>query len=179
MDYSEIINFWFKELKPEQWFSKNSELDLFIKKRFLKILQAARRGELYFWRINPLGRLAEIIVLDQFSRNIYRNSAEAFSSDTMALTLAQEALVQKIEKDFTSSQKAFLYLPFQHSESPKIQEIALELFTQLDFKNFLKYQILHKNIIDRFGRYPHRNSVLKRKSTPEELEFLNTENSSF
>ncbi|XID74865.1 DUF924 family protein [Alkanindiges sp. WGS2144] len=179
MHAQHVLDFWFKQLKPEQWFSQDSELDQQIRQQFGQLYQQAVAGELFAWRKDAEGRLAEIIILDQFSRNIFRQQAAAFAADPIALVLAQEAIAQNADQTLSSQQRAFLYMPFMHSESLKIQQIALELFTQLGNSENLKFAKLHKDIIERFGRYPHRNQVLGRVSTPEELNFLQQPNSSF
>jgi hypothetical protein len=174
--YTKVIKFWFEDIDKDLWFKKSDSFDELLKKEFGNIHKSASAGELYTWRENIFGRLAEIIVLDQFSRNLFRNSPLAFSNDTMALALAQEALKSPDFNDLSVQQKAFIYLPFMHSESKKIHEVALELFKEPGLEFNYKFEIEHKNIIDRFGRYPHRNEILGRKSTPEELEFLKEHN---
>ena len=176
---NEVLNFWFNELSPAQWFSKDEQLDKQINQRFREVLLAAKRGELSEWRNSHLGRLAEIIVLDQFSRNIFRDTAQAFEQDALALVLAQEAIFNKADKAMTDQQKSFLYMPFMHSESKLIHEQAVRLFSQPGLEYNLEFELKHKVIIDRFGRYPHRNKILKRDSTPEELAFIQEPNSSF
>lgn len=174
-----ILNFWYEECTPEQWFKKDLSFDELIIDKFSTVHLQATKGELYNWRVTPQGRLAEIIILDQFSRNIYRDTPQAFAYDNMALTLAQEAILQQQDKLLTQQQCWFLYLPFMHSESVVIHEQALLLYTELGLPTVLDFEIQHKNIIDRFGRYPHRNNILNRQSTPEEIEFLQQANSSF
>ncbi|KPD22361.1 DUF924 family protein [Idiomarina abyssalis] len=174
-----VLDFWFKELTPKQWFAKSDELDNTIAKRFSDTLKAAAEGELWHWRETPHGRLAEVIVLDQFSRNIYRGSPRAFGQDVIALVLAQEAVEKGADKLLDASEKAFLYMPYMHSESALIHEKAMRLFSQPGLENNYKFEVRHKEIIDRFGRYPHRNRVLGRESTPEEEDFLKQPGSSF
>ena len=175
-----ILVFWFKELEPKQWFEKDITLDRHITERFADFHAAAAAGELYGWRKNAHGRLAEIIILDQFSRNIYRDKPCAFACDTMALVLAQEAVAQGFDTKLTNpAEKCFLYMPYMHSESEAIHAVALKLFDQPGLENNRDYEIRHKQIIDRFGRYPHRNAILGRESTPEETAFLREPNSSF
>ena len=177
--YERVLTFWFNELKPEQWFAKSAELDETIKTRFLSTLEKAAKLELYAWRVSPHGRLAEIIVLDQFSRNIYRDSPRAFANDPVALALSQEAIHQRASEHLTTHQKAFLYMPFMHSESLCMQEKALELFSEKGLEENYQFAIAHKEIIERFGRFPHRNAILGRASTSEEVDFLKQPNSSF
>ncbi|WP_241968702.1 DUF924 family protein [Idiomarina tyrosinivorans] len=174
-----VIDFWFTELTPKQWFSKSEDLDNSISERFGNTLSAAANGECWQWRITPLGRLAEIIVLDQFSRNIYRDTAAAFRQDPMALVLAQEAVAAAADTALANDQKAFLYMPYMHSESALIHQQAVNLFDQPGLEYNYKFELKHKAIIDEFGRYPHRNAILGRSSTPEELAFLKQPGSSF
>ncbi|WP_144393931.1 DUF924 family protein [Pleionea sediminis] len=179
MNYSEVLNFWFDEIEPKSWWQKSNEFDRLITERFGHVHTAATLGELYEWRVTPKGRLAEIIVLDQFSRNIYRNNAKSFLFDTVALVLSQEAINCGDDKKLETHQRLFLYMPFMHSESKVIHEKAVELFSEPGLEGNLDFEMRHKAIIDRFGRYPHRNIVLGRESTAEEVEFLQEPGSSF
>lgn len=174
-----IIDFWFKELNQQQWFAKSDKLDEVIKQRFSSTLSAAAAGECWQWRETAHGRLAEIIVLDQFSRNIYRDTPCAFSQDAMALVLAQEAVKAGADNSLEAAEKAFLYMPYMHSESKLIHEQAMRLFDQPGLENNYKFEVKHKEIIDQFGRYPHRNTILGRPSTPEEEAFLKQPGASF
>jgi len=174
-----IIRFWFEELEPMQWWKKDTALDKAIGERFATTHQAATAGELESWRNTAEGRLAEVIVLDQFSRNIYRDSSLAFVSDGMALILAQEAVRVGADRQVEFEKRAFFYMPYMHSESTVIHEKALELFAQPGAEFNYEFELKHKAIIDRFGRYPHRNAILGRESTPEEIEFLKQPGSSF
>lgn len=179
MDATDILKFWFEELSPKDWFSADPGLDDRIRERFSPLLESARRAELFRWRVNGIGRLAEILVLDQFSRNVYRGTPAAFSADPLALALAQEAVALRCEQDWDPARRAFLYMPFMHSESLIIHEVALQLFSAPGLENNLDFEKRHKAILDRFGRYPHRNRILARSSTPEEEEFLRQPGSSF
>jgi uncharacterized protein (DUF924 family) len=172
IEYRDVLKFWFEDLKPQDWFSPNPELDKTITERFQNIHKMATLCELDGWRTGPMGRLAEIIVLDQFSRNIYRNRPEAFAWDALALALAQEAINQKAHQELSALKRSFLYMPYMHSESPRIHREAIELFSEpgLDYQR--EFEVKHKEIIDRFGRYPHRNLALGRESTAEELRFI-------
>jgi uncharacterized protein (DUF924 family) len=134
---------------------------------------------LFEWRADAKGRLAEIIVLDQFSRNIFRGSPLAFASDALALALAQESVSAKAEAALSATERSFLYLPFMHSESLKIHAVALELYRKNGIQSNLDFEIRHKQIIERFGRYPHRNGIMGRQSTAEEIEFLKQPGSGF
>ncbi|KZX66633.1 hypothetical protein A3712_17075 [Vibrio sp. HI00D65] len=179
ISYRDVLDFWFDELTPKDWFTGGEYIDALIKERFSDLHQAAIQGELFEWRQTAQGRLAEIIVLDQFSRNLGRNSHAAFAADSMALALAQEAVVGGFDHQLNQQQKSFLYMPYMHSESLLIHEQAVELFSQTGLENNLDFEFKHKVIIERFGRYPHRNEVLGRTSTPEEIEFLQQPGSSF
>ena len=179
MSAPDVMSFWFEEIEPSQRYKKDPRFDELIKSRFGKLHARATQGELYAWRDHPLDSLAEIIILDQFSRNIIRDSEEAFACDTLALMLAQEAIRKKFDMELDSIKKAFLYMPFMHSESAEIHKIAIYLFDHPGLEDNYNYELRHKEIIDRFGRYPHRNEILNRKSTKEELEFLSQPGSSF
>lgn len=180
MDDSAIIDFWFKEITPVAWWKKDAAFDKAINNRFLAIHQAVSRGELYGWRKQAQGRLAEIIVLDQFSRNIYRDTALAFAQDAQALALAQEAVRAGAHRQLAPAMRAFLYMPFMHSESLLIHEQAVILYGETDMDGAtLQFELKHKAIIERFGRYPHRNQVLDRLSTEEEKAFLAGSDSAF
>lgn len=177
--FNKIIDFWFTELEPKQWWQKDDRLDAQIKTRFGKLHHQASVNELFDWRESATGSLAEIIVLDQFSRNIYREKPAAFACDTLALALAQTAIAKGFDKKLTDEQRVFLYMPFMHSESKLIHKEAVQLFKALGIQNNLDFEYQHKAIIDRFNRYPHRNKILGRESTKEELEFLKQPNSGF
>lgn len=177
--YQDILHFWFNELSVKDWWSKNDLLDQNITRRFGDLHHQASQGELWSWRESCQGRLAEIIVLDQFSRNIYRNHRKSFANDPMALALSQEAVAKSCDQNLSADEKSFLYIPFMHSESSAIHHQAVKLYDQPGLEKNLEFEILHKNIIDRFGRYPHRNKILGRESTKEEIDFLKTPGSSF
>jgi uncharacterized protein (DUF924 family) len=175
----DILRFWFEEATPEQHFGKADAFDATIRDRFALTHRAAAAGELAAWRGTTDGRLAEIIVLDQFSRNLHRDDARAFACDGMALVLAQEAIRAGADRNMPAIRRAFLYMPFMHSESRAIHVEAERLFRQPGLENNYAFEQKHKAIIDRFGRYPHRNAVLGRPSTDEELAFLRQPDSSF
>ncbi|NWF35244.1 DUF924 family protein [Mariprofundus sp. KV] len=175
----DVLQFWFAELEPRQWWVKDEALDREIAERFGELHSDAAAGKLYQWREDANGRLAEVIILDQFSRNIWRDRPEAFACDGMALVLAQEAVRIGADQEFDAPEKAFFYMPYMHSESMAIHSQAVKLFDQPGVEFNLEFELKHKMIIDRFGRYPHRNAVLGRESTPEELRFLKQPDSSF
>lgn len=175
----DINNFWFEEIDESMWFKKDPSFDATVKRRFEATRLQAAKGELAQWRMTAEGRLAEIIVLDQFSRNIFRDSARAFESDVVALVIAQEGIALQQDKELPVRKRKFFYMPFMHSESASIHEVAVELFSQPGLEENLAFEKRHKTIIDRFGRYPHRNDVLGRQSSAAEIEFLSQPGSSF
>lgn len=177
MDYKEVLKFWFEDTEPQKYWMKDKEFDRQIKSKFGEIHKLASEGGLASWREEPDSSLAEIIILDQFSRNIYRDSPKAFENDSMALTLAEEAVEKGFDNLIDKSRLLFLYLPYMHSENRGVHKRAVELFLNKGLD--MEYELKHKAIIDRFGRYPHRNDILGRESTPEELEFLKGPDSSF
>jgi uncharacterized protein (DUF924 family) len=167
-----VLNYWFEELQPQDWFKQNDTVDRAITDRFIATYLKAATGDLYTWRATITGRLAEVIVLDQFPRNLYRGDAQSFATDAMALILTQEALLQDDLEVLTPTQKAFLLMPLMHSESLAIHEQALRWFDAPGLESNLEFEKQHKIIIDQFGRYPHRNAILGRTSTQEEHTFL-------
>ena len=177
--YSSILDFWFKEITPAQMWKVDPAFDRLIADRFGDIHEQATRAELFAWRATPHGRLAEIIALDQFSRNIHRGTRRAFEADPLALALAQEAVSNKADSELTPSERVFLYMPYMHSESKRIHTVAEPLFKAKTPEGNYNFELRHKAIIDRFGRYPHRNAILGRASTTEELVFLTEPGSSF
>jgi uncharacterized protein (DUF924 family) len=179
MHAQDVLHFWFDELSEKQHFAKDTVLDAAMRERFGATLEAAARCELFAWRDTAQGRLAEILVLDQFSRNIYRDTARAFAQDALALVLAQELVASGQDQQLTAAQRAFAYLPFMHSESLLVHAQAVQLFGQPGLENNLNFELRHQAIIARFGRYPHRNTVLGRSSSTEELTFLAEPGSSF
>jgi len=177
--FASIISFWFNEIDSSKWWKKDQEFDSLIASRFGDVHEQASHCEFYDWRSSALGRLAEVIVLDQFSRNMYRDSPLSFAQDSLALALAQEAIRAGADQELTPVERSFLYMPFMHSESQAIHEQAVELYKNNGIESNYEFELKHKVIIDRFGRYPHRNEILGRKSSVEEIEFLKTPGSSF
>lgn len=177
--YDEVLKFWFEDIEPKAWFRSDPGFDRLLADRFGALLEQAARGELYRWRAQPAGRLAEIIVLDQFSRNVFRDTPRAFAQDPMALVLAQEAVAAGLHHGLAPVRRGFLFLPYMHSESRAIHEVAEVLYREFAPAGNYDFELRHKAIIDRFGRYPHRNEVLGRASTPDEVEFLKQPGSGF
>ena len=174
-----ILHFWFTELTPKQHYAKDAALDDAIRTRFGATLEEAARCELFGWRATPEGRLAEVLVLDQFSRNVYRDTARAFAQDALALALAQQLVASGQDRSLPLAQRSFAYMPYMHSESALIHAQAALLFSQPGMEDSLRFEQRHQAIIERFGRYPHRNDLLGRESTAEELAFLSEPGSSF
>ena len=179
MQAQDILHFWFEELTPQQHFMKDPALDAAMRVRFESTLQAAARCELFAWRATPGGRLAEILVLDQFSRNIYRDTPQAFAQDALALVLAQELVAGGHDRSLPLVQRSFAYMPYMHSESLAIHAEALRLFDQPGLENNLAFEQRHLAILQRFGRYPHRNAALGRAASAPEIAFLGEPGSSF
>lgn len=179
VDAEAVLHFWFVELEPRDWWRKDPELDQRIASRFGALLETAASGALAAWRGTARGRLAEIIVLDQFSRNIHRGSAEAFANDALALRLAEEAVAAGADLELPVEERRFVYMPYMHSESAAVHEVAMRLFATPGLEKNLDFERRHKAVIDRFGRFPHRNALLGRESTAEEIEFLKQPGSSF
>jgi uncharacterized protein (DUF924 family) len=171
----EILEFWFRTLQPSDWYTKSDELDARITDQFEATYNRVVAGETSHWRDTPDGRLAEIIVLDQFSRNMFRGTPKSFAADPLALALAQETVRAGYDRKLEMQRRVFVYMPYMHSESGIVHEKAMDLFG--DTPN-IKYEVKHKAIIDQFGRYPHRNDILGRKSTADEIEWMKS-NSGF
>jgi uncharacterized protein (DUF924 family) len=180
MEHSEVIvNFWFSDIDPALWWRKDDAFDAQVSATFGDLLKLAATGACAPWRESPWGRLAEILVLDQFSRNAYRNTPAAFAQDALALHCAQAAVAVGADRHLPMPKRAFLYMPYMHSEDQAVHQESVRLFNQPGLENMLNFAHQHKAIIDKFGRYPHRNSILGRESTAEEIQFLTQPHSSF
>ena len=171
-DALRVLDFWFVESTSDDWFSGDAAFDEKVITGFIDVQAAAAKCELWDWRGSPEGRLAEIIVLDQFSRQIFRGEARAFASDPLALALAQEAVRAGDDVKLTAQQRTFLYMPYMHSESLAVHDEAVRLFTGLGNADTLDYEKKHRDVIARFGRYPKRNAALGRHSTAEEEAYI-------
>jgi uncharacterized protein (DUF924 family) len=175
----EVLKFWFEETKPNQWFEKDPTFDASIRQRFLGLHEIlASRGDKDLLP-DAQTALAAVIVLDQMSRNMFRNTPRAFAADPQALRLAETAIVRGFDAGLNKDQRMFLYLPFEHAEDCEAQARSIALMASLGDPQCLKWAEAHKAIIDRFGRFPHRNAILGRLSTPEEIEFLKQPDSDF
>lgn len=168
---AQVLDFWFSA-GPQKWFSKDDAFDGAIRERFLPAYEAAAAGRLTDWEATPEGALALVIVLDQFPRNMFRGSPRTFATDALALGVAKQSITQGFDMQLGLPKRNFFYLPFMHSENLADQERCVELSRRSGDQNTLKYAELHTDIIRRFGRFPHRNAVLGRATTPEEQAFL-------
>ncbi len=181
--YEKILKFWFEDIDPKKWFMKDETFDRTLIKKFSDLHDEIISNKHTDWENNPDSALALILVLDQFSRNMFRDTPKAFKSDKFALRVAKNSIEKGFDKKVTKGRQ-FFYMPFMHSEKLEDQEKSILLFTELakdDNKSekLITYAIAHYDIIERFGRFPHRNKILNRESTNEEIEFLKTPNSSF
>lgn len=190
MEYQAVLDFWFGpgnqlaiiRRRQSLWWGKNPEIDAAIRSRFGAVLEAMRRGGHGDWLDSPEGRLAWVITADQFSRNIFRADPRSYAMDDMALKNALEGIANGHDKALWPLQRVFLYMPLEHSESLELQQQSVGLFESLvdeaegelveSFKGFLDYARQHRDVIEMFGRFPHRNAVLGRCSTPAEIEYL-------
>ena len=167
----DVLEFWFSA-GPQKWFTRQDAFDDAIGDRFLTLHAKAANGGIDEWAMNPEGALALIIVLDQFSRNLYRTSPKAFATDEKALGLSQNLISKRQDIEFPITVRLWIYMPFQHSEDLEIQDRSIELFETIDDPENLRFAHIHRDIIEKFGRFPHRNQVLGRTSSAEELKFL-------
>jgi len=190
MNYQSILDFWFDEpnspdygKEKKEWFTRSYQFDEEIRARFLSTYTQAASGQLDHWHENPSSCLALILLLDQFPRNLFRNTPQAFATDTQALCFAKKAVSQGFDRELLTVQRWFIYLPFEHSENIADQSKSVELFSTLAddpaSQTTIEYAYRHLEIIQRFGRFPHRNSILNRPDTEEETKFLLSEKSFF
>jgi uncharacterized protein (DUF924 family) len=169
---SEVLNFWFEELGSEFWFATRDEVDRKIRTRFLKLHEEISNKALAVGS-GPQELLAAVIVLDQFSRNMFRDTARAFAADPMARCLAKQIISLGLDSEMKREERYFVYLPLEHSEDREDQELAVRQILKLGNDDWTRYALKHQSIISRFGRFPHRNPLLGRRSLPEELDFVN------
>ncbi len=174
-----ILHFWFEEAGPEKWYKKDADFDYEIKARFLYLMEDAAAGKLDDWADEPESALALIILLDQFPRNVYRDTPKAFATDKKARALTRLMLERDYLENFDLTQCVYSILPLEHSENTEDQTLSVELIGALGNENYLKYAVAHKEIIDRFGRFPHRNAILGRENTPEEDKYLSQPGAGF
>jgi len=172
-----ILGFWFLDENKPKWFIQDKEFDKVITEKFLGYYNVAASGSLDYWKGSSEGIVALIIILDQFSRNIFRGLAQSFATDSKALTMVKEAIDQGMDQEVFAEYRHFLYMPLMHSEDLEDQNLSVKLFS--NEPSSYEYAKMHMEIIKKFGRFPHRNKILGRKSTEEEIRFLTTPNSSF
>lgn len=168
----DVLRFWFHELRPEDWFSGSAKVDEAIRSRFGHLHQALQASPLLPSSLDARALLAAVLVFDQFSRNLFRKSAVTYATDGRALELARYAVATGMDRSLKEQERYFLYMPFMHSEHRAMQAESVRLFTELGSADGAKWARHHQGIVERFGRFPHRNAILGRTSTPEELEFL-------
>ena len=171
-DATAVLAFWFDRHGHDDWFGAKTEFDAAVRDGFGETHARAERSELWQWRTTPEGRLAEIIVLDQFSRQLFRGQARAFASDPLALALAQELVARGEDDRLPLERRIFSYMPYMHSESLAIHDEAMRLFAAPGMEETLKFEAAHRDTLVRFGRYPMRNAALGRVSTPEETAYM-------
>jgi len=170
-DPSEVVRFWLAQ-SDKVWFTADPAFDAEVKDRFAGLVERARAGHLDDWAESPEGALALVILLDQMTRNIHRDSPEMFAADGKALGIAKQAIAKSFDEDLPKHKRRWLYMPFMHSEDLADQERSIELFTRSDISESIPFAVDHADIIRRFGRFPHRNVLLGRQTTPEEAAFL-------
>jgi uncharacterized protein (DUF924 family) len=177
----EILHFWFEETEPQQWFQKNTDFDQAISERFTVTYNMARDGLCDGWNRDAKGCLALCILLDQFPRNMFRGTPKSFATDEKALLVSKYAVSKGYDQLLIPTERLFLYLPFEHSESLNDQKKSVELFATMKNYNelYYDYALRHMDVINKFGRFPHRNIILGRDNTPEEEEYLAQEGSGF
>ncbi|MBL4589228.1 MAG: DUF924 domain-containing protein [Alphaproteobacteria bacterium] len=177
----DILNFWFEESQPQQWFQKNPAFDELIRSRFLEVYEIARQGALNDWKNDGDGVLSLCILLDQFPRNMFRGSAQSFATDAQALLIAKYALSKGLDQVVSPAKRRFVYLPFEHSEHLQDQRKSVELFETMKATDPLghEYALRHLEIVEKYGRFPHRNNILGRENTPEEEIYMSQVGSGF
>jgi len=175
----EVLRFWFEEARPSQWFEKDERFDAEVRRRFLALHEVLARQPVASLLTDERTALAAVIVFDQMSRNMFRGTARAFATDAKALKIAEAAVAQGFDCELAKDGRMFLYLPFEHAESGPAQVRSVALTAGLGDPALTKWAEAHKAIVDRFGRFPHRNAALGRSPTPEEIEFLKQPGSSF
>lgn len=174
MQIVDILNFWYTPPLPEHWFNSTPAIDQAIRERFARTWQQAQAGELEAWQVSPEGCLALCIVLDQFPLNMYRGQALSFSTEQQAVAVTKYAVAQGFDQQLPPDRVMFLYMPLMHSEHLEDQEASVRLFNAAGLVENARFAEHHRSIVQRFGRFPHRNAALGRASTPAELEYLNS-----
>lgn len=172
--YQALVDFWFSEEASKHWFNSTRQFDQQLLAEYGASWQQAKQGEFDHWGETAIGSLALVILLDQIPLNIFRGKADSFSTEALSIVVARTAISRGFDTELTTGQKSFLYMPFMHSESLQDQALALELFDQPGLEGNLRFSRHHYDIVERFGRFPHRNKILERKSSQAEIEYLNS-----
>ena len=175
MDYQEIIDFWFSEQTRPLWFNSTSEFDAQLKEKYLAVYTEAKDLKLKSWQSNPLGALALVILLDQLPLNVFRGQPQSFATEALSREVSEQAINQGFDAELTTEQKAFLYMPYMHSENLADQEQSLILFNQEGLEGNYRFAQHHYEIVKQFGRFPHRNKILGRENTEAEIDYLNSD----
>lgn len=175
MDYQNIIDFWFNEQTKALWFKSTSDFDASLKEKYLAVYTDAKSLKLKDWQTAPLGALALVIILDQFPLNMFRGQPQSFETETLSREIAEQAVKQGFDAELATEQKAFLYMPYMHSENLADQEQSLILFNQEGLENNYRFAQHHYEIVKQFGRFPHRNKILGRENTEAEIEYFDSD----
>jgi uncharacterized protein (DUF924 family) len=170
----DIIGFWFKEIDKSNWFNSTPEFDAYLRERFQGVVRDALNDRLDSWKETPDGSLALVVVLDQFPLNMYRGEAQSFAGESKSREVARNAIDQNFDQSLTDDKKAFLYMPFMHSENIKDQNLSVTLFEKAGLEKNLRFAEHHREIIKRYGRFPHRNKIIGRESSADEIAYLNS-----
>ena len=175
LNSDDVLTFWFSERVKPLWFNSTQEFDDELSEKYLETCQAALNGQLSAWEETPQGALALILCLDQFPLNMFRNQPESFAGEALSRQVAARAIEKGFDQSLDDTQKAFMYMPYMHSEDMADQDKVLELFSNAGLGDNLKWAKHHREIVVRFGRFPHRNAILGRESTPEEIAYLQSD----
>lgn len=171
----EILQYWFSESMSKHWFNANEEIDADIRARFEKVWEQARQGELAHWTKSANGSLALVIVFDQLPLNMYRGQAMSFATEAMGIATARQAIENGLDKEIAKDRLMFMYMPFMHSENMQDQDYAVQLFRDAGLDENVKFALHHRSIVERFGRFPHRNEILGRSSSDTEIAYMNSD----
>ncbi|MCW8931156.1 MAG: DUF924 domain-containing protein [Gammaproteobacteria bacterium] len=176
MDFTpeNILDYWYCERIKKHWFRSTPELDAEIKEKFEGVWESAANGELNHWADTAEGALALVIILDQLPLNMFRNQPKSFQTEQLSVQIARQAIAQKMDSQLPKNQLSFLYMPLMHSENLEDQEFSVQLFERAGLEDNARFARHHKEIVEKFGRFPHRNSILNRQSTQQELDYLDS-----
>jgi uncharacterized protein (DUF924 family) len=175
MDIDNILDYWFSEHMSRHWFNSTAEIDADIKTRFESVWELARQGKLDSWASSANGSLALIIILDQLPLNMFRGQAESFSTEAKAIAIARQAIQSGFDRQIDGDRLVFMYMPFMHSEDLQDQDYAVQLYEAAGLQENVKFAMHHRDIVQRFGRFPHRNAALGRVSSEAETAYMNSD----